>query len=74
MTQILRLHLLGDVLIQRGEQPVSGLPSRAAEALLVYLACHDRPIAREKLAEIGDKEAMKQVKEEHFPATFDIKK
>ncbi len=31
---------------------VSGLPSRAAEALLIYLACHPHPLPRETLAEL----------------------
>ena len=31
---------------------VTGLPSRAAEALLIYLVCTPRPVAREKLAEL----------------------
>ena len=52
MTKSLRLSLLGDVSIQLGENPISGLPSRAAEALLIYLVCSERPVGREKLAEL----------------------
>ena len=52
MTQTLRMSLLGDVSIQLGDDFVTGLPSRAAEALLIYLACNPRPVAREKLAEL----------------------
>jgi len=52
MTQKLRICLLGDVSIQLGGEPVTGLPSRAAEALLIYLVCSPRPINREKLGEL----------------------
>ena len=52
MPQKLRLTLLGNVSIQKGKKPVSGLPSRAAEALFIYLACNQRPVTREKLAEL----------------------
>ncbi len=52
MTRHLQLRLLGDVSLQLDGEPVSGLPSRAAEALLIYLACHDRPLPRERLAEL----------------------
>ena len=52
MPQKLRLTLLGDASIQKGNKPVSGLPSRAAEALFIYLACIQRPVTREKLAEL----------------------
>ena len=48
----LRISLLGEVSIQKEGQPVDGLPSRAAEALFVYLACHPQPVSREKLAEL----------------------
>ncbi|MCL4275757.1 MAG: tetratricopeptide repeat protein [Anaerolineales bacterium] len=48
----LRLTLLGEVSIQKGKKAVDGLPSRAAEALFLYLACSRRPVAREKLAEL----------------------
>lgn len=52
MTRTLRISLLGDVVIQLGDDVVAGLPSRAAEALLIYLVCNPRPVAREKLAEL----------------------
>jgi DNA-binding SARP family transcriptional activator/tetratricopeptide (TPR) repeat protein len=52
MTPTLRISLLGDVAIQLGDEVVAGLPSRAAEALLIYLVCNPRPVAREKLAEL----------------------
>ncbi len=52
MTPQLQLRLLGNVSIQLDGEPVTGLPSRAAEGLLIYLACHDRPLARERLAEL----------------------
>lgn len=48
----LRISLLGEVSIQKEGQPVDGLPSRAAEALFIYLACHPHPVSREKLAEL----------------------
>ena len=48
----LRISLLGEVSIQKEGQPVDGLPSRAAEALFIYLACHPQPVSREKLAEL----------------------
>ncbi len=52
MTRTLRISLLGDVVVQFGGEIVTGLPSRAAEALLIYLVCSSRPVAREKLAEL----------------------
>ncbi len=52
MTRTLRISLLGDVAIQLGDDYVTGLPSRAAEALLIYLVCSPRPVARVKLAEL----------------------
>ncbi|HRQ23984.1 MAG TPA: BTAD domain-containing putative transcriptional regulator, partial [Anaerolineales bacterium] len=48
----LRLTLLGEGSIQKGKKMVGGLPSRAAEALFLYLACNRRPVSREKLAEL----------------------
>jgi len=50
--QQLELKLLGGSLIQKGKEQVGGLPSRAAEALFVYLACVQKPVTREKLAEL----------------------
>lgn len=52
MARTLHISLLGDVVIRLGEDVVAGFPSRAAEALLIYLACNPRPVAREKLAEL----------------------
>lgn len=52
MPQNLRIKLLGNVSIEKDGKTVSGLPSRAAEALFIYLACNPKPIAREKLAEL----------------------
>lgn len=52
MMPTLRISLLGDVTIQFGDDYVTGLPARAAEALLIYLVCSPRPVAREKLAEL----------------------
>src|SRR5689334_5607699 len=48
----LDLHLLGEVTLRKGGQPLAGLPSRKAEALLIYLACTRRPVAREVLADL----------------------
>lgn len=52
MPSKLRISLLGEVSIQKGDAPINGLPSRAAEALFIYLACNPRPVSREKLAEL----------------------
>lgn len=52
MAQTLHISLLGDVAIRLGDDVIAGFPSRAAEALLIYLACNPRPVAREKLAEL----------------------
>jgi ABC-type oligopeptide transport system substrate-binding subunit/DNA-binding SARP family transcriptional activator len=52
MNQPLKIFTLGGVRILRaGDQPVD-LKSRKAEALLVYLACNQRSIPREVLAEM----------------------
>ena len=48
----LTLQLLGQVSIQRNGRPLTGLPSRKAAALLIYLACTRRPVAREVLADL----------------------
>jgi predicted ATPase/DNA-binding SARP family transcriptional activator len=50
-TSPLTLRLLGAPLILLDHQPVEGLPSRTAEALLVYLALQEHPVSREFLAE-----------------------
>ena len=47
----LEIKLLGNVSLRLDGQPVTGLPSRAAEALLIYLGFQDRPVPRETLAE-----------------------
>lgn len=46
------LSLFGPVLVQRGGQPLKGLRSRKALALLAYVAVHNKPIARDHLAEL----------------------
>jgi predicted ATPase/DNA-binding SARP family transcriptional activator len=51
MTPTLTIRLLGNVSIQRGDRAVTGLPSRKAEALLIYLVCTRRAFAREVLAD-----------------------
>ena len=52
MSLKLKINLLGEVSIQKGKKAVAGLPSRAAEALFVYLACNQRSFTRETLAEL----------------------
>jgi predicted ATPase/DNA-binding SARP family transcriptional activator len=52
MIQHLTLRLLGEATIEWEGQPLTTLPSRTAEALLFYLVCQDRPLARETLAEL----------------------
>lgn len=52
MSPKLHLSLLGDLIIQKDGENIEGLPSRAAEALLLYLACNRKSISREKLAEL----------------------
>ena len=52
MTKRLIIRLLGTVNIELEGQPIAGLPSRKAEALLVYLACHERSFSREFLADL----------------------
>ena len=50
-SQELRLRLLGSPVLLLNGNPLEGLPSRAAEALLIYLAFHEQPVSREFLAE-----------------------
>ena len=50
--QQLKIRLLGGVNLTLDDLPITDLPSRKAEALLVYLACRQRPVAREVLAEL----------------------
>ena len=52
MSKQLTIRLLGDVSIQLDDEPLVGLPSRKAEALLIYLACTRRTVAREMLADL----------------------
>ncbi len=52
MDRTLRIRLLGEVTIELAGSRVTGLPSRTAEALLIYLVCHKRPFSREVLAEL----------------------
>ncbi len=52
MSQKLEIRALGNLSIDLDGKPVAGLPSRAAQALLVYLVSHDRAISRERLAEL----------------------
>ncbi|MBK8904768.1 MAG: AAA family ATPase [Anaerolineaceae bacterium] len=44
------ISLLGGLTIAQDGTAVTGFPSRKADALLVYLACHPRPYPRETLA------------------------
>ena len=61
MTSLLTLRLLGPPLIEHGSEPLSDLPSRAAEALLIYLACTRRAHARDVVAEmLWDEREQKQ--------------
>jgi hypothetical protein len=48
----LLISTLGRLSIERDGQPVTGLASRKAEALLVYLACNRRSHPREVLADL----------------------
>ena len=50
MRKLLRISTLGGLDIQYGGEPITGLASRKAEALLVYLAITGRPHPRESLA------------------------
>ncbi|MEJ5224738.1 MAG: bacterial transcriptional activator domain-containing protein, partial [Anaerolineales bacterium] len=52
MTTTLTLLTLGGLDIRKDGQPLGGLASRKAEALLVYLAMEDRSHAREALADL----------------------
>ncbi|MGB6421188.1 MAG: hypothetical protein WBF05_05055, partial [Anaerolineales bacterium] len=48
----LEITALGGLSIKQDGEPITGLASRKAEALLVYLACTGKPQSREKLAEL----------------------
>ncbi len=52
MSKRLEIQLFGPVSIALDGVPVTGLRSRKAEALLVYLACQKRPYSREALADL----------------------
>ncbi len=57
----LRLQLLGSISITLGEQPITPLRSRTAEALLIYLAMHHKPFSRQVLADLfWDERSQKQ--------------
>jgi predicted ATPase/DNA-binding SARP family transcriptional activator len=47
----LTIHTLGHFTITLKGEPVSSVRSRTAEALLVYLACHKRPLSRQVIAD-----------------------
>jgi predicted ATPase/DNA-binding SARP family transcriptional activator len=51
MGKMLRMKLLGEVSVWLGDEPLAGLQSRTAEALLIYLACQPKPFSRQHLAE-----------------------
>ncbi len=51
MSAPLTFHLLGGYSINDGDNPITDLRSRTAEALLIYLACHERPLSRQFLAD-----------------------
>lgn len=51
MSSELKIRLLGGFSLELDGKPVSGLPSRKAEALVAYLVCHKRPFPREILAD-----------------------
>ena len=52
MGEQLTIRLLGVVEIELAGKPVTGLGTRKAEALLVYLVMHKRPFSRERLADL----------------------
>ena len=49
---LLKIRLLGGVSLTLDDAPIADLPTRKAEALLVYLVCRRRAVAREVLAEL----------------------
>ncbi|MEX1020685.1 MAG: tetratricopeptide repeat protein [Litorilinea sp.] len=51
MTAPLEIHTLGPYRIMLDGQPLTELTSRTAEALLIYLIRHTRPVARDVLAD-----------------------
>ncbi|MCB9105504.1 MAG: hypothetical protein H6633_14880 [Anaerolineales bacterium] len=52
MTDLLEIYLLGGLTIKKNGEPVEGLVSRKAEALLAYLVCTGRPQSRETLGDM----------------------
>jgi DNA-binding SARP family transcriptional activator/predicted ATPase len=50
--KLLKIELLGNVRFTVDGKPVTDLPTRKAEALLIYLVCHRRAFAREVLADL----------------------
>jgi predicted ATPase/DNA-binding SARP family transcriptional activator len=52
MNDTLEITTLGGLSIRVGGEPVTGFYSRKVEALLVYLACTDRPQPRDVLADL----------------------
>ncbi|MCB9077406.1 MAG: tetratricopeptide repeat protein [Anaerolineaceae bacterium] len=52
MTDRLEIYLLGGLTIKKNGEPVEGLVSRKAEALLAYLVCTGRPQSRETLGDM----------------------
>lgn len=50
MTAPLTIKLFGGLVIEKGDEPVTGLITQKAEVLLAYLACHPRLHSREVLA------------------------
>ncbi|MFZ0548985.1 MAG: tetratricopeptide repeat protein [Candidatus Promineifilaceae bacterium] len=51
MSAPLAFYLLGGAAIKDGDEPLADLHSRTAEALLIYLACHNQPLSRQFLAD-----------------------
>ncbi|MFW6097969.1 MAG: AfsR/SARP family transcriptional regulator, partial [Chloroflexota bacterium] len=51
MTAELRFNLLGAISISRDERPLTPFRSRTAEALLIYLAMHQKSFSRQVLAD-----------------------
>jgi DNA-binding SARP family transcriptional activator len=52
MDDTLEITTLGGLDIRVGGEPVTGFYSRKVEALLIYLACADRPQPRDVLADL----------------------
>ncbi len=52
MNNLLKISLFGRLEVQWANQPLLSLPTRKAEALLVYLVCNGQAHPRERLAEL----------------------